>query len=111
LIEALERRAHQVQPVLPEGELDWEGWWQAAAADPVLAPLVAERNNRFGGETHPPDFTPPLAWHTAALREQASPTLAGCGATGSGLAWPRCGKARPVRGARKSSGAAASIAS
>ena len=77
LIAALERRADQVQPVLPEGELDWEGWWQAAAADPVLAPLVAERNNRFGGETHPPEFTPPLAWHTAALRE-AGFTDAGC---------------------------------
>ncbi len=77
LIEALERLAHQVQPVLPEGELDWEGWCQVAAADPVLAPLVAERNKRFGGETHPPEFTPPLAWHTAALRE-AGFTEAGC---------------------------------
>jgi SAM-dependent methyltransferase len=77
LIDALERHAHQVQPALPEGELDWEDWWHAAAADPVLAPLVAERNERFGGETHPPAFTPPLAWHTAALRE-AGFTEAGC---------------------------------
>lgn len=77
LIEALERRARQVQPALPEGELDWEDWWQAAAANPVLAPLVAARNKRFGGETHPPDFTPPLAWHTAALRA-AGFTDAGC---------------------------------
>jgi len=77
LIGALERHAHAMQPALPEGELDWEDWWQAAAADPVLAPLVAERNRRFGGETHPPEFTPPLAWHTAALRE-AGFREAGC---------------------------------
>lgn len=77
LIEALERRAHEVQPIPSEGELDWEGWWRVAAADPVLAPLVAERNKRFGGETHPPDFTPPLSWHTAALRE-AGFAEAGC---------------------------------
>ena len=43
--------------------------WQAAAADPVLAPLVAERDLQFSGQTHPPEFIPPLAWHAAALRE------------------------------------------
>jgi SAM-dependent methyltransferase len=77
LIAALGQRADRLRTKLPEGELDWEGWWQAAAADPVLAPLVAERNRRFGGETHPPDFTPPLAWHVAALRA-AGFTEAGC---------------------------------
>ena len=77
LIEALEHRARAVQPALPEGGLDWEGRWQAAAADPVLAPLVAERNKRFGGATHPPEFTPPLTWHAAALRE-AGFAEAGC---------------------------------
>jgi hypothetical protein len=76
MIEALERHAHQVQPALPEGERDWKDWWHAAAADPVLAPLVAERNKRFGGETHPPEFIPPLAWHTAA--REAGFTEAGC---------------------------------
>lgn len=54
---------------LPVGTLDWGGWWKAAAADGTLAPLVAERNKRFGGETHPPDFTPPVEWHLDRLRE------------------------------------------
>ena len=52
----------------PEGELDWGDWWKAAATEPVLAPLVAERNKRFKGEIHPPEFTPPLRWHEEALR-------------------------------------------
>jgi SAM-dependent methyltransferase len=77
LIDALELRADQVRPAMPAGELDWESWWQAAATDPLLAPLVAERNQRFGGETHPPAFSPPLAWHTTALRE-AGFAEAGC---------------------------------
>jgi hypothetical protein len=72
----VERRAHR-QPALPEGELDWEGWWQAAGANPLLAPLVAERNERFGGEIHPPEFTPPLAWHTVAMGK-AGFAEAGC---------------------------------
>jgi len=69
LVTALERRADAVRPKIPEGGLDWEGWWQAAAADSVLGPLVAERNERFGGETHPPDFTSPLARHVAAFQK------------------------------------------
>jgi SAM-dependent methyltransferase len=68
LIAAMDRQAERLRPKVPEGEVDWTGWWAAAAADPALAPLVVERNQRFGGETHPPDFTPPLAWHVAALR-------------------------------------------
>jgi SAM-dependent methyltransferase len=67
LIAAMDRQADRLRPKVAEGELDWTGWWEAAAADPALAPLVVERNQRFGGETHPPDFTPPLAWHVAAL--------------------------------------------
>ncbi len=43
----------------------------------MLAPLVAERNRRFGGQTHPPEFSPPLAWHAAALLE-AGFKEAGC---------------------------------
>lgn len=65
---ALIRWCHASRPQLPPGAPDWEGWWQAAADDPVLAPLVAERMHRFGGESHPPDFTPPAGWHVEALR-------------------------------------------
>ncbi len=60
-----------------EGELDWEQWWNAAAADPALGPLVAQRNERFGGETHPPEFTPPVPWHERAFR-QAGFVETGC---------------------------------
>lgn len=76
LIAALERRINQVRPKMPEGTLDWESWWRAAASDPVLAPLVAERNRRFG-DTHPPEFMPPITWHQAALFE-AGFVEAGC---------------------------------
>lgn len=47
--------------------VDWERWWADAAADPVLAELVAERNARFGG-SHANDFLPPVSWHLDALR-------------------------------------------
>jgi SAM-dependent methyltransferase len=68
ILGALDQYQHQTQSHHPGDALDWEGWWQKAAADPVLAPLVAERNRRFGGETHPPDFTPPIRWHEETLR-------------------------------------------
>ncbi len=77
LLAALGRRAEQTRPPLKEGDLDWEGWWRAAAADPALAPLVAERMRRFGGETHPPEFMPPVTWHARALRA-AGFVEAGC---------------------------------
>jgi SAM-dependent methyltransferase len=66
LIAAMDRQADRWRPKVSEGELDWTGWWEAAATDPALAALVVERNRRFGGEIHPPDFTPPLAWHVEA---------------------------------------------
>jgi SAM-dependent methyltransferase len=68
ILGALDRYQHQTHSHHPGDELDWEGWWQKAAADPVLAPLVEQRNRRFGGESHPPDFTPPIRWHEEALR-------------------------------------------
>jgi len=44
LIEALERHAHQMQPTLPEGELDLEGWWAARSAmDPADPQKRADR--------------------------------------------------------------------
>jgi SAM-dependent methyltransferase len=68
LMEALDRWSRKSRPPIPKGGPDWEGWWQAAADDPVLAPLVAERMQRFGGESHPPEFVPPMRWHVTALR-------------------------------------------
>jgi len=67
LIAALEEQGEHRHASAPEGELDWGSWWKAAAGDPVLGSLVAERNRRFGGEIHPPEFTPPLRWHEEAL--------------------------------------------
>ncbi|MFD9060064.1 class I SAM-dependent methyltransferase [Kitasatospora purpeofusca] len=48
-----------------DGVLDWESWWLAAAADPLLADQVAARNALYGshadGESHP------AGWHTERL--------------------------------------------
>src|SRR2546421_9771070 len=60
ILAALGRYQHANEPYQSGRERSWDEWGQKAAPDPVLAPLVAERNRRFGGETHPPDFTPPL---------------------------------------------------
>ncbi|MFF7457788.1 class I SAM-dependent methyltransferase [Kitasatospora sp. NPDC008115] len=60
-----------------EGVLDWEGWWIAAAADPLLAEQVAVRNRMYGshadGESHP------AGWHVERLRE--------AGFAEAGVAW------------------------
>ncbi|MEE1826777.1 class I SAM-dependent methyltransferase [Streptomyces sp. BE20] len=60
-----------------EGVLDWEGWWIAAAADPLLAEQVAARNAMYGshadGASHPAD------WHTGRLVE--------AGFREAGVAW------------------------
>ena len=77
LIAAMDRQADRLRTKVAEGGLDWTGWWEAAAADPALAPHIVERNQRFGGEIHPPEFMPPLAWHVAALRA-AGFAEAGC---------------------------------
>ncbi|WP_327680813.1 class I SAM-dependent methyltransferase [Kitasatospora sp. NBC_00458] len=70
------RRRHQERETA-EGVLDWEGWWIAAAADPLLAEQVAARNAMYGshadGESHP------AGWHTARLVE--------AGFSEAGLAW------------------------
>ena len=58
--------------------LSWSGWWEHVAADPVLGPLVEERKKVFTGE-HGGDWTPPVSWHVAALRD--------AGFTEVGVAW------------------------
>ncbi|WP_344615873.1 class I SAM-dependent methyltransferase [Dactylosporangium salmoneum] len=45
----------------------WRDWWDLAAVDPVLAPLVEERH-RIYSEPHSPEWLPPAAWHLEALR-------------------------------------------
>ena len=48
---------------------NWHGWWDAVAADPVLAPHVAERNRRRVESGHHGDSeSTQLATHVEALR-------------------------------------------
>lgn len=48
------------------GQLDWDGWWRAAAADDRLAEAVARRREIFGRHS---DGEPRSAgWHAEALR-------------------------------------------
>jgi SAM-dependent methyltransferase len=46
----------------------WHGWWDAAAADPVLAPHVAERTRRDVDSGHHGTTSTQLATHVEALR-------------------------------------------
>jgi SAM-dependent methyltransferase len=62
-----------------DGRPDWDGWWDLAAADPLLAEAVAERRTLFGGSTHPDSFAPPSSWHVQALL--------GAGFREAGVAW------------------------
>ena len=47
--------------------LSWESWWQRAAADPVLAPLVEKRAQIYP-TGHSAEWNPPATWHLDALR-------------------------------------------
>jgi SAM-dependent methyltransferase len=64
--------------VRADGRPDWSGWWDIVAADPVLAPAVAERRRLFGGD-HATSFEPPAEWHVTAL--------ASAGFGEAGVAW------------------------
>jgi trans-aconitate methyltransferase len=44
----------------------WKGWWDTAAADPVLAPLVEKRRQIYP-TGHSPEWNPPASWHLRAL--------------------------------------------
>ncbi|MEU8169839.1 class I SAM-dependent methyltransferase [Micromonospora sp. NPDC049004] len=48
--------------------LSWSDWWERAAADPTLAPLVAQRHAIYP-TGHSPEWNPPASWHLAALTE------------------------------------------
>ena len=59
--------ARRQERVRADGRPDWDGWWDIAAADPLIADAVAERRARFGGVNHPAEFDPPSSWHAQAL--------------------------------------------
>jgi SAM-dependent methyltransferase len=68
----------------------WRDWWQHVAADDFLRPLHAERERIYPSETHSAEWTPPAAWHIAALREAGFAT--------AGVLW-RAGSDAAVIGA------------
>ncbi|GGX41140.1 class I SAM-dependent methyltransferase [Streptomyces fructofermentans] len=49
------------------GVLDWAGWWELAAQDPVLAGPTARRFEIYG--EHAEGDTPSADWHARVLRE------------------------------------------
>jgi hypothetical protein len=55
-------------PRSPRGIETAEQWWDALAAEPALAPLLAERTRRFAGKQHQ-DTPPGFDVHVAALRD------------------------------------------
>ena len=46
--------------------LPWREWWERAAADEDLAPLVRERETIYQAD-HNQEWTPPAKWHVDAL--------------------------------------------
>jgi SAM-dependent methyltransferase len=69
----------QLEKAIPELEYDrrfpdghdekWQEWWDAAATDPILGPLVAERAALFPGSSHHIDESDLLSTHVGALRD------------------------------------------
>ncbi len=57
----------------------WRDWWANVATDDFLRPLLTERERIYPAETHTAEWTPPAAWHIAALRE--------AGFDAAGLLW------------------------
>ncbi|MGN9811590.1 class I SAM-dependent methyltransferase [Micromonospora sp. BQ11] len=70
--------------------LSWSQWWDRAAADPTLAPLVAQRHQIYP-TGHSPEWNPPVSWHLSAL--------AAAGFTEVGTVW-RGGADAAVAGIR-----------
>ncbi|MDG4797242.1 class I SAM-dependent methyltransferase [Micromonospora sp. WMMD1082] len=46
----------------------WSQWWDQAAQDPVLRPLVEQRQVIYPSG-HSPEWTPPVSWHLDALTD------------------------------------------
>jgi SAM-dependent methyltransferase len=74
-----------------DGRPDWDGWWELAAADPLLVDAVSERRTLFGGSSHPDSFSPPSSWHVEALLD--------AGFREAGVAW-RAGPSAMVAAVR-----------
>lgn len=62
----------------------WQSWWEHVSVDPVLGPLMAERNAVFGSRDHT-ESEPPVSWHLDALRA--------AGFSEVGLVWRRASDA------------------
>jgi SAM-dependent methyltransferase len=77
--------------VRADGRPSWDGWWDLASADPLLADAVAERLAFFGGVHHPAEFDPPSSWHAQALLDG--------GFREAGVAW-RSGRSAMVAAVR-----------
>jgi SAM-dependent methyltransferase len=59
--------------------LSWRDWWKHVATDDFLRPLLTERERIYPTEAHTAEWTPPAAWHIAALRD--------AGFEAAGLLW------------------------
>jgi SAM-dependent methyltransferase len=75
-------RQREDQRRFPGGHSEsWHAWWEAAAADPLLADHVAERRRRYVDAGHHGTESTQLATHVEALR--------GAGFTEIGTLWQR----------------------
>ena len=48
--------------------LSWSQWWDQAAQDPTLRPLVRQRHAIYPSG-HSPEWNPPVSWHLGALSD------------------------------------------
>ncbi|MFH9711772.1 class I SAM-dependent methyltransferase [Streptomyces luteogriseus] len=62
------RRHARMDQAKRDGILDWSGWWQLAAKDPVLAEPTARRHEIYG--EHAEGDAPSARWHARVLREK-----------------------------------------
>lgn len=63
---AQRERAHRQARWAAGAVLSWQGWWEHVAKDPVLGPLVPERDRIFANR-HATEFYEPVSWHLSAL--------------------------------------------
>jgi trans-aconitate methyltransferase len=52
-----------------DGRATWDAWWDEAARDPALCSAAAQRRAVFESNYPTEEFSPPAAWHVAALSE------------------------------------------
>jgi SAM-dependent methyltransferase len=56
------------QALYASGTHSWKAWWEHVSADPVLGPLMPQREALFGTGEHSAETFPPATWHAAVLR-------------------------------------------